>query len=450
MKKHILLLAAVLLSLHLLSQHTTLVLRPGPEDAYCASIRTDAPYTNFATDSNFMANAWTYQGDFFVQRSLIKFDLSQIPENVEIISANLSLYCNKESGHHQMQSGENKAYLKKVISWWDNKKVTWNNQPDVISESCVILPRSVNQHQNYEAIDVTNLIMDMLPAASNNFGFMLHLEVEETYRCMVFASSWHYNPEWRPKLEIVYDDCELPVLAFDYVIEDSTVYFSSNSSNTNAWFWDFGDGQYSIEEHPVHAYSQMINQWVCLWSSNECGISHFCDSIFFCDEPSGIFDYYIDGKTIAFNDSCTHTNHVFWSFGDGYYSDLHNPVHIYRDSGVYIVELTMINDCMSRTISDTLTISITNQDELDENNGIFIFPNPSNGSFLIDFLVPQHIEIVNVYDSRGRLVKQYLVNNEIRVLDIDLRDCHSGVYYVRSQTEEGKTQIGRLVVIYDK
>lgn len=450
MRKHIFFLTALLLPLYSLSQYATLVLRPGPEDAYCASIRTDAPNSNFATDSNFMANAWTYHGDFFVQRSLIRFDLSQIPENVEIISANLSLYCNKESGHYQMHSGENKAYLKKVTSWWDNKTVNWNNQPEIASGISVVLPKSTDQHQNYEKIDVTSLIMDMLPATTNNFGFMLHLEVEQTYRCMVFASSWHNKIEWRPKLEIVYTDCELPALTFDYIIADSTVYFSSNSSNTNAWFWDFGDGQYSIEEHPVHAYSQMINHWVCLWSSNECGISHFCDSIFFCEAPFGSLNYNIEGMTVNFNDSCTHTNHVFWSFGDGYYSDLRKPVHTYPDSGVYVVELTMINDCMSRTISDTLTITISNQDELDENSGLVIFPNPSNGFFLLDFLIPQHIEIVNVYDSRGRLVRQYLVNNEIRFFNLDLSDCYSGVYYVRSLTHDGKTEIKRLVVIYDK
>lgn len=430
-----------------LSQYQTLVLRPGPESAYCASIRTDAPSTNFSTDSNFIANAWTYHGNFFVQRSLIWFDFDQISEDAEIISARLSLYCNRTTGHHQIHSGENKALLSRVTTYWFNKNVNWNNQPSVTSQNRVVLPKSTNQFQDYENIDVTNLVKDMLPASENNYGFMIHLEVEQTYRCMVFASSWHNNEQWRPMLEIVYRECIPPQVSFTYTIEDSTVFFTSNSSNATAWFWSFDDGQYSIDEHPVHSYNNMIDRWVCLWSSNECGISQYCDSVFFCKVPFGSFSYNINGLFVRFNDTCHHTSQVYWNFGDGYYSDQNNPAYHYQEPGTYVVTLSMINECMVRSVVDTITIFDAGSG--DNEFGFVISPNPCHGHFLINYLIPSDVRHVKVYDSRGRIIKMIVVNETVKNLDIDLGGCHSGVYYITSHYSDGRSEVGRVIVIYE-
>ncbi len=36
-----------------------------------------------------------------------------------------------------------------------------------------------------------------------------------------------------------------------------TIHFTNLSENSDAWLWDFGDGQSSIEQHPVHTYDFM-------------------------------------------------------------------------------------------------------------------------------------------------------------------------------------------------
>ena len=286
----------------------------------------------------------------------------------------------------------------------------------------------------------------MLPASDNNFGFLFHLAIEQTYRCMVFASSWHNIEEWRPLLEIVYKDCEQPQVSFSYTIEDSTVCFTSLSSNTNAWFWSFGDGQYSFDEHPVHTYSAMIDSWVCLWSSNECGVSSYCDSIFFCKEPYGSFNYTFEGMIVHFSDSCFNTNKVYWSFGDNYYSDLRNPVHHYPAPGIYIVTLNMINNCMERSVSDT--IRILHENIIGIGNNLIVYPNPSHGQVVVDFQKPIQVKQINVYNNRGRIVRKISVNEAVNLINIDLSNCYSGVYYIRVYFEDGSNELARVVVIY--
>jgi len=62
------------------------------------------------------------------------------------------------------------------------------------------------------------------------------------------------------------------------------------------------------------------------------------------------FSYaYLTNNQINFTDLSLNGSHFEWDFGDGSTSDLQNPSHMYADTGVYIVTLTIINDvgCVS-------------------------------------------------------------------------------------------------------
>lgn len=83
----------------------------------------------------------------------------------------------------------------------------------------------------------------------------------------------------------VYIGCNAQFYSYpDSMLMDGTVYFIDYSSNNNtilSWFWDFGDGNTSTLQNPVHQYASSGNYWVCLTISNSsqsCS-SQFCDSI---------------------------------------------------------------------------------------------------------------------------------------------------------------------------
>jgi len=59
-------------------------------------------------------------------------------------------------------------------------------------------------NQDYLNIDVTELITDMVNQPDSNFGFMLKLKNEQTYRSLILASSDHADSTKWPKLKICY------------------------------------------------------------------------------------------------------------------------------------------------------------------------------------------------------------------------------------------------------
>ncbi|NPD46508.1 DNRLRE domain-containing protein [Lentimicrobium sp. S6] len=165
---------------------------------------------NYGDNPQIAANAWTFGGTPGVVRNLIDFDLKKLPSNAKIKKAILSLYAwdhvNKEFGQHSTLSGSNACILHRVISPWEENKVTWNTHPEYTDKNKVTIPYSDFPTQNYPNIDVTELVEDMVAMPKKSFGFLLKLETEEYYRMMNFCSSDHSNPELRPQLKVF---CEL-------------------------------------------------------------------------------------------------------------------------------------------------------------------------------------------------------------------------------------------------
>jgi len=213
------------------SDHTNQNLRPKLVITYstdCAIFQPDAttgkdafvhgtgPYmnNNFGSNNQFPASAWTFNGDPGVLRSLIDFtELSTLPDNITIQSAQLSLYAidyTNGLGQHSQLSGSNDAWLERITSNWDESTVTWNNQPVTTVQNRVYLTGTNNATQNYLDIDVTDLVQDMLDDPTNSFGFMLKLQDENYYRRLNFCSSDHSTGSFRPMLEVCYSIDTVP------------------------------------------------------------------------------------------------------------------------------------------------------------------------------------------------------------------------------------------------
>lgn len=186
--------------------HYKISLRPNSTDGIDALINDLKPDINAGTHPDFIANAWTNQSIPVIQRSLVKFDLGEIPSNAVIDSAKLSLYSyiSPANGAHSTLSGSNSCIIQRVNSFWDENTITWNNQPSVTPEDKVEIPQSLNDVEHYLEIDVTDMTTEMVRNQAANFGFMLKLVTEEFYRRMTFASSDNSNPELHPKLDIYY------------------------------------------------------------------------------------------------------------------------------------------------------------------------------------------------------------------------------------------------------
>ncbi len=202
----------------------TITLQPNASRGKDALLTSLARNTNYSDHADFSALAWTNRGSLVHVRALLAFDLSEIPIGAVIEKAYLSLYSYKSpaNGAHSTRSGSNKSVLQRVTSPWEEHTVTWNTQPSTTAIGQVYLPASRSAIQNYEQIEVSQLVQDMVNSPGANHGFMLRLAIEEVYRSMIFASSDHLNGALHPKLEVTFSD-PVPV--------DSCVVFQARDKN---------------------------------------------------------------------------------------------------------------------------------------------------------------------------------------------------------------------------
>ncbi|MEO6405902.1 MAG: T9SS type A sorting domain-containing protein, partial [Ferruginibacter sp.] len=105
------------------------------------------------------------------------------------------------------------------------------------------------------------------------------------------------------------------------------------------------------------------------------------------------------------------------------------------DFGDYAVVVTDLNTgCSNTTNRVTLKDSVSNI--------LFIYPNPSNGQFIVRYYSPNSTNLVrtlNVYDSKGSRVytKAYNITRTYDRMDVNLDNAASGVYLVELKDDKG-------------
>ena len=171
------------------------------QDAYLASA---TPTVNYGNHLELSGDAWTCGGTPCYGRGLFQFDLSAIPSNAVVSSANLSLYAhpNPANGGGIAMQGSNEAEILRVTSSWQENTVTWASAPGYTTLNKVTLPQSTTSFQDYLNIDIKDLIQDMVSNPAMNYGMMLKLVNEAPYTSMIFASSEYSNLSKHPTIEV--------------------------------------------------------------------------------------------------------------------------------------------------------------------------------------------------------------------------------------------------------
>ncbi len=120
------------------------------------------------------------------------------------------------------------------------------------------------------------------------------------------------------------------------------VQLTSESSNAVAWLWDFGDGNTSILQNPIHIYTAIPEKPIQLTvtNANGCKVSSkkAMNSIFSAQFEAEQTKLCAPG-TVQFNALSELALSWQWDFGDGNTSTEANPVHVYQQAGNYSVQL---------------------------------------------------------------------------------------------------------------
>jgi PKD repeat protein len=115
-----------------------------------------------------------------------------------------------------------------------------------------------------------------------------------------------------------------------------------------AWYWDFGDGEYSVEQDPLHAYAGTGTYTVTLTASNADGQDTVTKTDYITVGVAGAADFSATPTSgnaplmVDFTDLSTGDILAWdWDFGDTGISTDQNPSHEYTTPGVYTVTLVI-------------------------------------------------------------------------------------------------------------
>ncbi len=146
-----------------------------------------------------------------------------------------------------------------------------------------------------------------------------------------------------------------------YAFEDK---IGTRTFTPTSYFWDFGDGQSSNQQHALHDYmmngtymvkhiiSDGVNKDSAVFTIHVDCYSNYPLSVWFHHyrtiSPKAQFEAYYTGRPTRF----------FWDFGDGDTSDQINPYHEYKSNIIKHFKVTLIvwDSLSSDTFSSTLLV----------------------------------------------------------------------------------------------
>ncbi len=154
--------------------------------------------------------------------------------------------------------------------------------------------------------------------------------------------------------------CPVPVAGFTSSQNELIATFTDTSLNNPAnHTWDFGDGNSSNQQNPVHTYLTPGTYQICLTVNTVCGFDQVCQTIIVtCIPPVPVFTFVTIGNTINFADLSTlNPTSWEWDFGDGNSSTSQNPSNSYASVGTFNVCLKVSSMCGEDSLCQQVVIT---------------------------------------------------------------------------------------------
>ena len=206
------------------------------------------------------------------------------------------------------------------------------------------------------------------------------------------------------------------------------VYFYDQSQgNPTQWNWNFGDGQTSTDRNPLHIYADSGSYLVTLAISSPYCSNQFASYVYvgtyhndttpeiLCNASFGYVcatqndSIYSDSmltrspNLVYFYDlSQGNPTQWNWNFGDGQTSTHKNPLHIYADSGSYLVTLAISSPYCSNQFASYVYVGTYHNDTTPEilcNASFGYTCTTQNDSIYSDSMLTSSPNLVYFYDQ---------------------------------------------------
>lgn len=192
--------------------------------------------------------------------------------------------------------------------------------------------------------------------------------------CMdVIVEDWNYN-------------CE--AWYYYYPVMDSTPsggneltfqFMDYSYGNPTSWEWDFGDGNTSDEQNPIHTFDTEGNYEVCLTIYSDSCESNYCEDVYiFNDTIEQCYTWFeyelndLDASFEAFSNRDSNNIFYTWDFGDGVTATGQYVEHSYAQDGMYLVTLMAQSNDSSCSSVYTEMLMVGNDFSFDVEGNVYV------------------------------------------------------------------------------
>lgn len=235
----------------------------------------------------------------------------------------------------------------------------------------------------------------------------------------------------------------------------SPTQFTSFSWPTNAtsWHWNFGDGDTSTTQNPIHFYSNSGSYIVQLIASDGVDIDSISKVVTVNPTPIVDFTHTMSGFMVQFFDqSSNDALQWYWDFGNGTTSNSENPITTYQypPDSCYNVTLGVRNSYLCQydlTMVDYICIDSTTSIHEIEKSSIFIYPSPiiNNQKLIVKGNINGLGNIIG-YDVLGNLISFPIISKNENEIIFETNQLDKGVYFLQLHFDDKTVVIKKIVV----
>lgn len=226
---------------------------------------------------------------------------------------------------------------------------------------------------------------------------------------------------------------------------------SNGTPTARRWYFPGGEPAYSEDKNPQVIYSKRGTYPVKLTAANFWGADSLVleDYIFVEALPEPAFTYEVNGLEVEFLPEIINPNWQYtWDFGEGETVNQAIARHIYQTSGNYPVKLTVMNECGTATIQQTVALMTTAVTYPAFLTQVQLSPNPGDGNFQLNLAgAPQLFLMLRVSNAFGQFLLQKEIDFSVGRCSVALDWSHlpAGMYWLEIRGEAG-TMIRPIVI----